>query len=106
MLNAKVVEMKEEMNGVRVRIEGAEIGGDESVYEKVLVAVGREPNSGGLGLEKTKVIVDARGFVQVDAARRTAEPAIYAIYAIPPVTAYAPTLRPSGSCTMAVMIEP
>ena len=79
MLNAKVVEMKEEKNGVRVRIEGDEIGGDESAYEKVLVAVGREPNSGGLGLENTKVIVDARGFVQVDAARRTAEPAIYAI---------------------------
>jgi dihydrolipoamide dehydrogenase len=79
MLNAKVVEMKEEKNGVRVRIEGAEIGGDEAVYEKVLVAAGREPNSGGLGLEKTKVIIDSRGFVQVDAARRTAEPAIYAI---------------------------
>jgi dihydrolipoyl dehydrogenase len=79
MLNAKVVEMKEEKNGVRVRIEGAGIGGDEAVYEKVLVAVGREPNSGGLGLEKTKVIVDAHGFVQVDAARRTAEPAIYAV---------------------------
>jgi dihydrolipoamide dehydrogenase len=70
MLNAKVVEMKEEKNSVRVRIEGAGIGGDEAVYEKVLVAVGREPNSDGLGLEKTKVIVDARGFVQVDAARR------------------------------------
>jgi dihydrolipoamide dehydrogenase len=79
MLNAKVVEMKEVKNGVRVRIEGAAIGGDEAVYEKVLVAVGRAPNSGGIGLEKTKVIVDARGFVQVDAARRTAEPAIYAI---------------------------
>jgi dihydrolipoamide dehydrogenase len=79
MLNATVVEMKEEKNGVRVRIEGAGIGGDEAVYDKVLVAVGREPNSGGLGLEKTKVIVDSRGFVQVDAARRTAEPAIYAI---------------------------
>src|SRR5262252_8641974 len=79
MLNAKVVEMKEEKNGVRVRIEGAGIGGDEAVYEKVLVAVGREPNSGGLGLEKIKVIVDARGFIQVDAARRTAEPAGYAI---------------------------
>ncbi|HEX2490435.1 MAG TPA: dihydrolipoyl dehydrogenase [Blastocatellia bacterium] len=79
MLNAKVVEMKEVKNGVRVRIEGAEIGGDESVYEKVLVAVGREPNSETLGLEKTKVIVDTRGFVQVDAARRTADPAIYAI---------------------------
>jgi dihydrolipoamide dehydrogenase len=79
MLNARVVEMKEEKNGVRVRIEGAEIGGDEVVYEKVLVAIGREPNSGGLGLEKTKVIVDSRGFVQVDASRRTAEQAIYAI---------------------------
>ncbi|MBO0860302.1 MAG: dihydrolipoyl dehydrogenase [Chloracidobacterium sp.] len=79
MLNARAVEMKEEKNGVRVRIEGAEIGGDEAIYERVLVAAGRAPNSGGLGLEKTKVIVDARGFVQVDAARRTADPAIYAI---------------------------
>ncbi|HEY6403506.1 MAG TPA: dihydrolipoyl dehydrogenase [Blastocatellia bacterium] len=79
MLNARAVEMKEEKDGVRVRIEGADIGGDEEVYEKVLIAVGRAPNSGGIGLEKTKVIVDARGFVQVDAARRTAEPAIYAI---------------------------
>ncbi len=78
-LNARVVEMREEKNGVRVRIEGKEIGGDEAVYEKVLVAVGREPNSNGLGLEKTKVIVDSRGFIQVDAARRTADPAIYAI---------------------------
>jgi dihydrolipoamide dehydrogenase len=79
MLNARAVDMKDEKNGVRVRIEGAEIGGDEEVYEKVLVAVGRAPNSGGIGLEKTKVIVDARGFIQVDAARRTTEPAIYAI---------------------------
>src|SRR5262249_58989862 len=41
MLNARVVEMTEEKNGVRVRIEGAGIGGGEAGYEKDPVAGGR-----------------------------------------------------------------
>jgi len=41
--------------------------------------VGRRPNSTGLGLDATRMQVDERGFVVVDAARRTAEPSIYAI---------------------------
>jgi len=45
----------------------------------VLVSVGRKPNSSGLGLENTKVRVTERGFIEVDAARRTAEPSIFAI---------------------------
>ncbi|HXG68952.1 MAG TPA: dihydrolipoyl dehydrogenase [Blastocatellia bacterium] len=79
MLNTKVAEMKEEGNGMRVRFEGANVAEPEQFYEKVLVAVGRKPNSGGLGLENTKVEIDARGFVKVDAQRRTADPSIYAI---------------------------
>jgi len=78
-LNARVVEMKEVQDGVRVKIEGAEVEPTEAVYEKVLMAVGRTPNSSGLGLENTRVIIDQRGFVQVDGERRTAEPTIYAI---------------------------
>ena len=79
MLSTKVAEMKEEKNGVRVKFEGAAAPAEAQVFDKVLVSVGRKPNSGVPGLDKTKVQVDARGFVKVDLQRRTAEPSIYAI---------------------------
>jgi dihydrolipoamide dehydrogenase len=46
--------------------------------EKLLVAVGRKPNTDNIGLENTKVELD-RGFIKVDANQRTAEPGVYAI---------------------------
>ncbi len=79
MLSAKVAEMKEEKNGVRVKFEGAAAPAEAQLFDKVLVSVGRKPNSGVPGLDKTRVQVDARGFVKVDLQRRTAEPGIYAI---------------------------
>jgi dihydrolipoamide dehydrogenase len=48
-------------------------------FDRVLVAVGRRPNSQGLGLEKTKVEVDGKGFIVVDPQRRTRDPHIYAV---------------------------
>jgi dihydrolipoamide dehydrogenase len=45
----------------------------------VLVAVGRRPNSNIPGLEKTAVTVNAKGFIETDGQRRTAEPTIFAI---------------------------
>jgi dihydrolipoyl dehydrogenase len=45
----------------------------------VLVAVGRRPNTGDLGLDQTGVKLDGRGFVAVDARRRTADPRILAV---------------------------
>ncbi len=47
--------------------------------DAVLVAVGRRPNTDGLGLEQTKVKRDAHGFIQIDAQRRTADARIYAV---------------------------
>jgi dihydrolipoamide dehydrogenase len=51
---------------------------EEWEFEKLLVAVGRRPNTENLGLEKTRVELD-RGFVKVDGQQRTAEPGVYAI---------------------------
>src|SRR5271165_780963 len=51
---------------------------EELEFEKLLVAVGRKPNTENLGLEKTRVELD-RGFVKVDGQQRTAEPGVYAI---------------------------
>ncbi len=61
--------------------------------EKVLVAVGRAPNTAGIGLEKTKVELD-RGFVKVGETQETAEPGVYAIGDI---VAGLPQLAHSGS---------
>lgn len=79
MLNTKVVDMKEEDGGIRVRVEGAELQAEESLFEAVLFAVGRAPNSDIAGLNHTRVKLDARGYVQVDVQRRTADPDVFAI---------------------------
>jgi dihydrolipoamide dehydrogenase len=77
MLNTTVAEIRALKKSVKVKLEG-ETEGEQS-FEKVLVSVGRRPNSEGLGLENTKVEIDERGFIKVDGQRRTAEPTIYAV---------------------------
>ncbi len=47
--------------------------------DKVLVAVGRKPSTQSLGLQKTKVQLDQKGFITVDAQMRTTDPYIFAI---------------------------
>ncbi len=48
-------------------------------FDRVLVSVGRRPNTDNLGLENTKVVVNKGGFIEVDQTRRTADKHIYAI---------------------------
>ena len=79
LLNTKVVGLKEEAAGLRVTFEDADLQRRDQVFDKVLVSVGRKPNSAIPGLQATKVQLDARGFIKVDATRRTAEPTLYAI---------------------------
>ena len=89
LLNTKVVKVAEEGSGIRVTFEGEVSkerregvpadGAKEQVFDRVLVAVGRRPNSKIPGLETTKVKVAANGFIETDQQRRTAEPNIFAI---------------------------
>src|SRR4029079_3318052 len=51
----------------------------EEHYDRVLVAVGRTPNSQDLGLENTKVSLDEKGFIKVNEKQQTNDPSIYAI---------------------------
>lgn len=83
-LNTRVAEMKVEGEKVRVRFEGEKIDEPEQLFDRVLVAIGRRPNTQNLGLENTKVQVDERGFVKVDLQRRTDDPNIFAIGDITP----------------------
>ena len=64
--------------GIKVTFEG-EGAPKEVTYDYVLVAIGRRPNATIAGLDKTKVKVDAKGFIETDGQRRTAEPTIFAI---------------------------
>jgi dihydrolipoamide dehydrogenase len=55
-------------------------GDDESVeVDAVVVSVGRRPFADQLGLQGTAVVVDQRGFVEVDEYCRTGEPGVYAV---------------------------
>jgi dihydrolipoamide dehydrogenase len=77
-LRTKVVRLEDVGAAVRVHFEGPE-GPFTQEFSRVLVAVGRRPNSDGLGLEHTGIVVDAKGFVAVDDRQRTADPHILAI---------------------------
>jgi dihydrolipoamide dehydrogenase len=77
-LKTKVTGIKAANEQLSVSVEGQAFTG-ERAFDRVLISIGRRPNSSIPGLEKTKVQVDGRGFIVVDEARRTAEPAIYAI---------------------------
>lgn len=79
LLDTKVTSMTEAKAGIKVTLEGAKVKKPTRIYDKVLVCVGRKPNSSGLGLNCTKVEVDDKGFIQVDEQMRTAEPNIFAI---------------------------
>ncbi len=77
-LNTKVGSLGDRGDKVEVAFEGPGKYGVE-LYDRVLVSVGRRPASRGIGLEKTQVAVDARGFAVVDTQQRTADPHILAI---------------------------
>src|SRR5439155_10004756 len=70
LLETKVVQMKAEAKGIGVTFEGR-AEAKEQLFDRVLVSVGRRPNSQIPGLDHTHVQVDQRGFIMVDEQRRT-----------------------------------
>lgn len=79
LLSTSVVSLEDTGEGVRVCFKAGDGDEHEQTFEKVLVSVGRRPNSENLGLENTSVVVNAQGFIEVDQQCRTAEPHIFAI---------------------------
>ena len=64
--------------GVAVTLTTGDGKQEEMEAEKLLVAVGRKPNTENIGLEGTRAKLD-RGFILVDSHQQTAEPGVYAI---------------------------
>jgi dihydrolipoamide dehydrogenase len=81
LLNTKVVSMKEAGEAIAVTFEGEGLGdrSKEQTFDRVLVSIGRRPNGAVPGLDRTKVKVNQRGFIEVNEKLQTAEPSIYAI---------------------------
>lgn len=75
---AKCDNIQKTANGVKMKVTLANGKTEDVEAEKLLVAVGRAPNTAKIGLENTKVEVD-RGFIKVDQFQQTAEPGIFAI---------------------------
>lgn len=77
-LNTQVGSVAAVDDQVQVTFEGPGKFGHER-FDRVLVSVGRRPVTRDLGLENTQVVVNDRGFIEVDHQQRTADPHIFAI---------------------------
>ncbi|SDL00458.1 dihydrolipoamide dehydrogenase [Modicisalibacter muralis] len=77
-LKTQVAGLHETKKQVRVTLENDE-GSHEKTFERVLIAVGRQPNTEELGLDNTQVTLDDNGFIEVDEQRRTRDESIFAI---------------------------
>ena len=75
--NTTVGDLRETEKRVRATLEGEEQG--RRYFDRVLVAVNRAPNTGGLGLQEAGVEVDDNGFIRVDDHRRSSSERVYAI---------------------------
>ena len=75
LLDTKVESVQADDDGLRVKLSN----GDEHTFDQILVAVGRQPNGGGLDASASGVEVDDAGFIRVDEQLRTNVEHIYAI---------------------------
>ena len=77
-LKAKVTKMATSGKQIKVNIEheGKTL---EELYDRVLISVGRTPNTNDLGLQNTKIEKDEKGFIKVNGKQQTSDPNIYAV---------------------------
>ncbi len=79
MLSTKVVKIEDTGDAVTVTVEDKKGKVEEQAYDRVLISVGRKPNTRDLGLENTPIVVGDDGFIVTDNQRRTAAPNVFAI---------------------------
>ncbi|MCG2634741.1 MAG: dihydrolipoyl dehydrogenase [Gammaproteobacteria bacterium] len=78
MLGTKVAGVDAGKEGLTVRFEG-DHAPEPQTYDRVLVSVGRKPNTDLFGADKAGIKLTDRGFIEVDECQRTSVPNIYAI---------------------------
>jgi len=78
-LGASVTSATVANNEVTVSYQDEKKGEQQRVVDKLIVAVGRKPNTAGLEAAEIGIEINERGFIQVDEHRQTSVPGIYAI---------------------------
>jgi dihydrolipoamide dehydrogenase len=78
-LKTKVLKMATSGKQIKVTSDDGNGAVREELFDRVLVSVGRVPNCADLGLENTKVELDEKGFIKVNAKQQTSDPHLYAI---------------------------
>jgi len=79
LTNTKVLKLEEVKKGIKVYFEDKDTKKSEKIFDKVLISIGRKPNSENLGLENTNVKINEKGFIEVDKQLRTSDKNIFAI---------------------------
>jgi dihydrolipoamide dehydrogenase len=75
-INAKTYEIKDKKITVTFEKNGKTF---DQTYDKVLISIGRVPNTKEIGLEKAGVKTDERGFIEIDSNYKTTNEHIYAV---------------------------
>lgn len=90
--STRVTRVQPEARGLRVGFDGPRAP-DSDLFDRVLVAVGRRSNAEAINPEAAGLELDERGFIPVDASRRSGVPHIYAIGDVtgPPMLAHKAT---------------
>lgn len=80
LTGTRVKEMAPVEEGIKAVFEHKKVGeAQDGLYDAVLVAVGRQPNSEGMGFEEVGLEIDERGFLQVNEKQQTNVPNIYGV---------------------------
>ncbi len=77
-VNTKVTSVTASDDGLKVSFEGSKVP-ENTLFDRVLVSVGRSPNGQRIGAENAGIEVTERGFIPVDTQMRTNLPHIFAI---------------------------
>lgn len=78
-LNTRAQDFKVQNAGVEVTLKGPDDAESHKFFNKILIAVGRQPNTDGLGLETAGIDIDSQGFIKVDSQCRTNLVNVFAI---------------------------
>jgi dihydrolipoamide dehydrogenase len=89
-LETKVKKAEEEKNGIKMDFENKHNETFSKKYDKILVAIGQQPNTDGLGLENTSIERDEKGFIKISKQQQTSMNSVFAIgdVAGPPLLAH------------------
>ena len=79
MTNTKVKAIKKDNKKAKVEFEAKDGKVNTKIYDRVLVCVGRKPNTNKINIENIGLDIDKHGFIQTNMQGRTLVPNIFAI---------------------------